>query len=91
MPDDVTDTVLEARLFASAGAGPGTRRGHRRQAEPDWAACIASSRHRRYAGWTIERIRKDPAAIGPATAALCDLMADALLRQLLVTPAELNR
>ncbi|MGY4281699.1 transposase [Bradyrhizobium sp. LM2.7] len=38
MPDDITDTVLEARLFASAGAGSGTRRGHRRQAEPDWAA-----------------------------------------------------
>jgi hypothetical protein len=38
LPDDVTDAVLEARLFASAGAGPGTRRGHRRQAEPDWAA-----------------------------------------------------
>ncbi|MDA9521201.1 integrase, partial [Bradyrhizobium sp. CCBAU 11434] len=38
LPDDVTDTVLEARLFASAGAGAGTRRGHRRQAEPDWAA-----------------------------------------------------
>src|SRR6201997_4993205 len=35
LPDDVTDAVLEARLFASAGAGPGTRRGHRRQAEPD--------------------------------------------------------
>jgi transposase len=28
----------EARLFANAGAGPGTRRGHRRQAESDWAA-----------------------------------------------------
>src|ERR1700756_5339843 len=27
LPDDVTDAVLEARLFASAGAGPGTRRG----------------------------------------------------------------
>ena len=38
LPDDVTDTALEARLFASAGAGPGTRQGHRRQAEPDWAA-----------------------------------------------------
>jgi hypothetical protein len=35
---DITDTELEARLFASAGAGPGTRRGHRRQAEPDWAS-----------------------------------------------------
>jgi hypothetical protein len=38
LPDGVTDTELEARLFASAGAGPGTRRGHRRQTEPDWAA-----------------------------------------------------
>src|SRR5262249_48730121 len=37
LPDDITDTELEARLFASAGAGSGTRRGHRRQAEPDWA------------------------------------------------------
>ena len=36
--EDVTDAELEARLFASAGAGAGTRRGHRRQAEPDWAA-----------------------------------------------------
>ncbi|MGY3134108.1 hypothetical protein ACVWZM_004790 [Bradyrhizobium sp. USDA 4501] len=32
LPDDITDAALEARLFASAGAGPGTRRGHRRQA-----------------------------------------------------------
>jgi hypothetical protein len=38
LPDGVTDTELEARLFASAGAGLGTRRGYRRQAEPDWAA-----------------------------------------------------
>jgi transposase len=36
--EDVTDAELEARLFTSAGAGPGTRRGHRRQAEPDWAS-----------------------------------------------------
>ncbi|WP_425364331.1 helix-turn-helix domain-containing protein [Bradyrhizobium barranii] len=33
LPDDVTDAVLEARLFASAVAGSGTRRGHRRHAE----------------------------------------------------------
>jgi hypothetical protein len=35
-----------------------------------------ASSHRRYAGWTIERIRKDAATIGPATAALCDLILD---------------
>jgi transposase len=30
------------------------------------------SSHRRYADWTIERIRQDAAAIGPITAALCE-------------------
>ena len=30
------------------------------------------SSHRRYAGWTIDRIRQDAMAIGPATAALCE-------------------
>jgi transposase len=29
------------------------------------------SSHRRYADWTVERIRREAAAIGPATAALC--------------------
>jgi transposase len=32
------------------------------------------SSHRRYAGWTVTRIREDAAAIGPATAALCELI-----------------
>jgi transposase len=32
------------------------------------------SSHRRYHGWTVERIRRDAKAIGPATAALCDLI-----------------
>ncbi len=32
------------------------------------------SSHRRYAGWTIERIRADARRIGPATAALCELI-----------------
>jgi transposase len=32
------------------------------------------SSHRRYADWTISRIRRDAALIGPATAALCDLI-----------------
>ena len=31
-------------------------------------------RARRYADWTIERIRREAAAIGPATAALCELI-----------------
>jgi len=32
------------------------------------------SSHRRYAGWTITRIREDAARIGPATAALCEVI-----------------
>jgi transposase len=32
------------------------------------------SSHRRYADWTVERIRHEAAAIGPATAALCALI-----------------
>jgi len=32
------------------------------------------SSHRRYADWTVGRIRRDAALIGPATAALCDLI-----------------
>jgi transposase len=32
------------------------------------------SSHRRYAGWTMERIRADARLVGPATAALCELI-----------------
>ena len=32
------------------------------------------SSHRRYADWTIDRIRQKAASIGPATAALCELL-----------------
>jgi transposase len=32
------------------------------------------SSHRRYAGWTLDRIRADARRIGPATAALCELI-----------------
>jgi transposase len=32
------------------------------------------SSHRRYADWTVHRIRQEAAAIGPATAALCELI-----------------
>jgi transposase len=33
LPDELTDVALEAKLFAAAG----TKQGHRRQVEPDWA------------------------------------------------------
>lgn len=36
LPDAVTDAVLESRLFAKTGHG--SRHGHRRVVEPDWAA-----------------------------------------------------
>jgi transposase len=32
-----------------------------------------SSSHRRYADWTLDRIRQEAAGIGPATTALCEL------------------
>src|ERR1700686_959911 len=35
------------------------------------------SSHRRYAGWTIERIRADARLIGPAMAALCEVILEA--------------
>jgi len=35
------------------------------------------SSHRRYTGWTIERIREDARKIGPATAALCEQILEA--------------
>jgi transposase len=34
LPEDLTDVALEAKLFAAAG----TKQGHRRQVEPDWAS-----------------------------------------------------
>ena len=36
LPDDLTDAALEAKLFAKEGNG--SRQGHRRIGEPDWAA-----------------------------------------------------
>src|ERR1700681_2876858 len=34
LPEELTDAALEARLFPDAG----TKQGHRRQVEPDWAS-----------------------------------------------------
>ena len=33
LPEELTDTTLEARLYPDAGS----KQGHRRQVEPDWA------------------------------------------------------
>ena len=38
------------------------------------AADHMPSSHRRYADWTIGRIRRDAALVGPATSALCELI-----------------
>jgi transposase len=57
-PDDMTDAALEARLFAAAG----TKQGHRRQAEPDWAA-IHRELKRKHVTLSIlwdEYIARDP-------------------------------
>jgi len=57
LPDDMTDTALEARLFAA-----GTKQGHRRQAEPDWAA-IHRELKRKHVTLSIlwdEYIERDP-------------------------------
>ena len=53
------------------------------------------SSHRRYAGWTIERIREDARKIGPATAALCEQILEARPKQVhlsaLAAAADLNK
>ena len=57
LPDDMTDAALEARLFAA-----GTKQGHRRQAEPDWAA-IHRELKRKHVTLSIlwdEYIERDP-------------------------------
>jgi transposase len=42
LPDDLTDEVLEARLFARAGSGFGA--GVRKRPEPDWGALVRELR-----------------------------------------------
>src|SRR5262249_62226467 len=42
--------------------------------KPTTAADHMPSSHRRYADWTVGRIRRDAALIGPATAATCHLI-----------------
>jgi transposase len=58
LPEEMTDAVLEARLFANAG----TKQGHRRHDEPDWAA-IQRELKRKYVTLQIlwdEYIEREP-------------------------------
>jgi transposase len=58
LPEETTDAVLEARLFANAG----TKQGHRRIIEPDWAA-IHRELKRKHVTLSIlwdEYIERDP-------------------------------
>ncbi len=58
LPEEMTDAVLEARLFADAG----TKQGHRRYIEPDWAA-IHRELKRKHVTLSIlwdEYIERDP-------------------------------
>jgi transposase len=58
LPEEMTDAVLEARLFANAG----TKQGHRRRSEPDWAA-IHRELKRKHVTLSIlwdEYIERDP-------------------------------
>ena len=53
LADDLTDGALEAQLFANAG----TKQGHRRSQEPDWAE-VHRALKRKHSGKTIERLRQ---------------------------------
>ena len=58
LPDELTDAALEARLFPEAG----TKQGHRRQVEPDWAS-IHRELKRKHVTLSIlwdEYIERDP-------------------------------
>ncbi|MCC6780611.1 MAG: IS21 family transposase [Hyphomicrobiales bacterium] len=67
----ITATTIE--LFAKGERIAAHRRSSGNHKHTTISEHMPSS-HRRFAGWTIERIRRDAAAIGPATAALCELV-----------------
>jgi transposase len=70
---DVRITARTVEIFAK-----GTRvAAHQRMSGNHKHTTVAEhmpSSHRRYADWTIDRIRQDAALIGPNTAALCELI-----------------
>src|ERR1700741_3428758 len=62
LPEELTDAALEARLFPDAG----TKQGHRRQVEPDWAS-IHRELKRKHVTLSIlwdEYIERNPVAPG---------------------------
>src|SRR5499433_3378514 len=72
MPEEMTDAMLEARLFANAG----TKQGHRRHIEPDWAA-IHRELKRKHVTLSIlwdEYIERDPQ--GYRYSRFCELYRD---------------
>ena len=55
LADDMTETALEERLYGAAG----TRQGHRRHAEPDWAA-VHRELKRKHVTLSILMARRQP-------------------------------
>ena len=72
---DVRLTARGSRFSSRANGSP--RICAQRQSQHTTLPEHMPSSHRRYAGWTIERIRARRRAIGPATAALCELILEA--------------
>jgi transposase len=70
---EVRLTPQTVEIFLKGERIAAHRRGSGNHGHTTLAEHMPSS-HRRYADWTIERIRHTAASIGPATAALCDLI-----------------
>ena len=70
---EVRLTPQTVEIFLKGERIAAHRRGSGNHGHTTLAEHMPSS-HRRYADWTIERIRRTAALIGPATAALCDLI-----------------
>jgi transposase len=70
---DVRITARTVEVFAAGkriAAHPRNSGNHKYTTLPEHMA----SSHRRFAGWTIDRIHRDAALIGQATLALCELI-----------------
>src|SRR5215831_16895037 len=70
---EVRLTPQTVEIFLKGERIAAHRRGSPNHGHTTLAEHMPSS-HRRYADWTVERIRRTAASIGPATAALCDLI-----------------